>query len=247
MKQTTKRRLAHIAESFGAAPVPPESVRAAFAEFRETGILPDDERLAGAVVRRATTGYDSVYSPDGSFDWGATMQAALAAPTRESDPILESIYREAVHGSELVRWAARHVLTGLASVGHDVSQPQFAGWDLDVPEFAPVGLWLLGFPQRFAKPPYEERATDLFTTLEDLTKRIERRPRIWFCRLANAIEDFQADGNLPDDPLTRECVLASAELQALMDHYVGEDVAHRMLQLDEMQCSRKGTSDRRDR
>ncbi|MCB9877004.1 MAG: hypothetical protein H6835_05310 [Planctomycetes bacterium] len=211
-------------------------MEAAFGEFRRTGELPDDVGLAYAVTRRAKVGFASVYRPDGSMDWGATMQVALSSPSRKPDPILDELYLEAIFGPELVRWAARQVLRSLAAVGEDVSQPQFLHWKPDLPKFGAVGLSILGFPQRLAKAPHAKRAHELFARMESLADQIGHRSRHWHKSVTRAIEAFDESGELPDDAQMRECVLNSAEMVALVDHFCGADVAADLDHLDQLRA-----------
>ena len=183
MKKQLKQRLTRLVETFGTVPVPPSIVEAAFEEFRRTGELPEDARVAHAVTQRAKTGFPTVYRPDGTMDWGATQEVARQSPRREADPILDELYLEAVFGPELVRWAARQVLRALAAVGEDVSRPQFLDWQPELSEFGTVGLSLLGFPQRLAKAPHADRANKLFARMQEDAERAGRLRAVHGSRL----------------------------------------------------------------
>jgi len=231
VNSATKKRLSRIADTIGTAPIPREVVLAAFHRFRETGELPDDQPLAQKVIDRARAGFDVVYTSDGRVEWGATMEAARNAPKRADDLVLDALYLEAVDGTGLVRWAARHVLSTFAALGHDVTQPVFHDSLIEVPKYGGVGMHCLGFPERLARPPYEEQARRLLTRLGRLRERVPQGDRRWFDAFDMATEDFAMFGTVPDDELTRDAVLVDAELHALMRHFIGEDVGDLVLAL----------------
>ena len=91
-----------------------------------------------------------------------------------------------------------------------------------------VGLHLIGWPEMFAKPPYEEQAHRLFARFEDLRTRLPRDDEEWMGRLYEAWQQFERDGSLPDDELMGEGALALAEAFELMRCAVDEGSAQRM-------------------
>lgn len=236
MRSTTKKRLAEVERAIGSRPVPTELVRAEFERFRQTGELPEDARVAAAVVRRVRWGYDTFYMANGRFDWGRTTQAALQAPKREADEVTEGLLNEAVNGPPMVRAAARQVLRGLAQAGRDVTTTLFVGRKL--PEYGAVGAEMLGLPQRFAKAPFVKQAKRLFARIEDLRPRLPQRDRKWFQQRDDAISRFQLDGERPDDDLMLEVVLVLGELNALFNHAAGEDVREAMAAFDAISRSK---------
>jgi hypothetical protein len=236
MNKATKKRMSKVEEQFASVPIPPKVVKAAFEKFRSTGELPEDVPLAYLVIDTAKRG-ECVYGPGDQVDWGATIQAVLNKPKRADDPLMDELYNEAVFGDGMVQAAARQTLRALAGAGFDPSQPQFAGKDMELPNWGGVGIQFLGIPQRLAKPPYEQQAERLFVRYEVLRDRIPQGDRVWSEQLDCAVRDFQERGELPADQLMRDVVLGDAEVQALMQHLCGEDVSQVMAALDAVQQS----------
>ena len=144
---------------------------------------------------------------------------------------MESLYDEAVFGSGMVRDAARCMLRGMATVGLDPSLPQFVGHPWDPAERGNVGVSLMGFPECLAKAPYEEQAERLFVRL-DLLQVIAEEDRRWLEQLDYAAEKFQNGGEWPDDHLVLEAILVLGEIDALVQHTCGQDVAELMAAFD---------------
>lgn len=232
MNKTTKKRLQQVEERFASVPIPPRVVKAAFATFCSTGELPDDVHLARLVTQRARTGYDCVYDPQDQLDWERSIRAAIESKSRVKDPLMDSLYDEAVWGEGIVRAAARQALRAFALAGFDPSEPQFAGTDIEIPDWGSVGIHLLGIPERLVHPPYEEQARRLFARYNVLRDRVAAEDPSWRARFGRAIEAFHTGGGLPPDGLLRDSVLADAELQALMDNFCGKDVSKVMAALD---------------
>jgi hypothetical protein len=124
-------RLARLAEHVDSLPVRPDLVDTAFAEFRATGVLPDEVRVAALVIER-------VRPPDPEpvigrkarrevFLWliGHLEHLEAGEPlSRNPWADLRHVLRHAVHGEEPVRSVARRLLVMLAEAGLDPTQPQ---------------------------------------------------------------------------------------------------------------------------
>lgn len=222
-----------MAQTLGALPLPREVVRAAFEVFRECGELPDEPRLAVAVVRRARHGVELTDAGGSEDALARQLRQLLNAPPRPDDAVMQALYDEAVCESEAARLAARDVLRMLSDLGLDVSEPVFArfGIELEMPAFGPVGLHLLGFPECLVVAPYEEQARRLIERYGVLRMRAGKCSERWFDRLGEAIRTFRTHGELPADALLRDVVLADAELLCLIQHHRGEDVGARMAAL----------------
>lgn len=138
---------------------------------------------------------------------------------------MHSLYTEAVWGTEPVRGAARDALRMLHDFGLNVTEPEFAkrGKEVELAEFGTVGLTMLGFPECLVVPPYEGQATRWLDRLAALRSRVGRRGDRWFDDQVKAIEVFPWGGELPEDELLREVVLADAELVCLLRHDLGHD------------------------
>ena len=79
MRTPIKKRLAEVERTIGSRPVPTALVRAEFDRFRQTGELPEDARVAAAVVSRVRCGYDMHYMANGRFDWGRTISCSRSS------------------------------------------------------------------------------------------------------------------------------------------------------------------------
>ena len=71
------------------------------------------------------------------------------------------------------------------------------------------------------KPPYEEQAQRLFDQFHDIRERIDRDDRQWMDAYGEAAMVFLHEGELPEDELMREAVLAYGEFFGLLQHHVG--------------------------
>lgn len=242
MARLTKR-LERLATAIDAIPVPIEIERPAFERFRETGELPDERRVASAVVKRCRAGLDDQW---GSLDEAALIRHYMARGAVPEDKILEGLYREAVCADGFVQQAARVALRALVAVGFDVTKPMFAGSELEaqLPEWGFVGTWLLGFPERLAVEPCVEQAQRLFARYEELRERTPQSD-LWFRDLGAAVRLFRDHGELPRDELLQECVLADIEYTGLLEHKLGHGDAELMAALDAL--ARAGDGEREER
>lgn len=234
MNKALKKRVQQVERHFAAAPIPPKIVKAALEHFRATGELPDEIPLAWLVVRRAKAGYDCIYGPGDRFDFAASIRAAIETKPRVEDPLMDSLYVEAILGDGMRREAARLTLRAFASAGLDPSEPLLAGKDMDIPDWGGVGIHFLGLTERLVKAPYEAQAERLFAHYEVLRDRVPQGDHAWFDRLGVAVGDLHERGELPDDELVRDAVLADAELRTLFRHAAGEDVADIMMAFDDL-------------
>lgn len=229
-----ERRLQKIEQQILSLPIARQVVTKAFVVFQKTGELPEDQRVAYAVVKRARMGTRMSDLFASTSDWGTLIQAKLEEPQRPDDEVMDSLLNEAVSAPEPWRSVARQMLKALASSGTDVTTPAFAveGIKLDLPDYGTMGMHLMGFPDRLAKRPYVKQAKRLFARIGKLRERIPQDDRRWFDRAGDAIQRFQHGGERPDDDLVLDVVLALGELDALMLHAVGEDVAELMAAFD---------------
>ena len=227
MNRTRKKRLQKVSQQIDAMPIAPGAEEAAFERFRETGELPEHQRLAAAVVDRALQGSSSCRKV-GPSSWEesirilAEMAKGLAEPEPEPQPLRRWLFDEAVYGADFVRCAARGALKILVAIGGDVTDPNFLGVDTELPDYGSVGLHVLGFPECFAKPPYEDQTQRLCDRFESLRERIDRDDREWMDGFGEAAVLFLHEGELPDDELMCEAVLANGELMGVMRHCCGE-------------------------
>ena len=229
MRQRRNLRLQHLAQHLAHRPLRGDVVAEEFDRFRHSGELPEDQRLAVAVVELALRGGPAAEPRQMSL---AETMARLPALVRELEeaaaepqppdrpPLRRVLFREALRGEGVERQAARLALRIEVGRGGDVASREFLA-DRDPPEHAFLGLHLLGFPECLAKPPFVEQAQRLFARQAEIRARIDHEDPAWFEPIAEAIRRFRRHGELPDDELVLDCVLADGELLALMAHYGG--------------------------
>lgn len=215
-------------------PVRPVAVRAAFERFRETGDLPDDDRLARAVIKRVRLGpkLADLYDSDASRE--AIMRAAVCTPEQPEDEVMESLWMEAIDAPGTIRVFARAALRGLTANGLDPTTRAFAdlGVPLHLPDYGSVGMFILGYPKSFAVSPYKQQVRRLFARSDKLRQRINQDDRRWFDTFGKALGAFLDYGEVPEEGLLRDAVLAGAEVEALMLNALGNDVADCLAALD---------------
>ncbi len=238
MMRANRKRLASVAQRIDTMSVAPAVVSAAFERFRETGELPDHQRLAVEVVQRALRGGVGPGMVRIDFAGGLRALQRLLDGVREDEPEPEqfrkTLFDEAVYGPSFVRIPARLALKILVDMGRDVTDPEFIPLDTEIPDWGSVGWHLLGFTERIVKPPYEEQAQRLFDRFADLRGRIDRDDKQWFENLADAGCRFLNEGELPDDELLCEAVLANGEFFAVLRHYVGQGDPEVMTAFDQV-------------
>jgi hypothetical protein len=228
MTKIQTRRLDALEKKLLSIPIPPTAVRSAYGVFRATGVLPDDVRLAHAVIQRAKCGPRMADALESATTWGPILLAQMETPPRPDDPVMDALYDEATFGSGFVREAARVVLQSMAEVGLDPTEALYAGMDVAIPAFGGVGLQLAGFPKCLEKPPFEQQARGMMERVEAMRRAIPEGDRRWFEKFGEAILRFPKGGGWPEDPLTMDCILVLGELHSLMRHMGGEDVAEIM-------------------
>jgi hypothetical protein len=228
------KRLERVEKSFAARPLRSDLVKAAYEHFRETGELPEHDRLASEVLRHARWGY----TPDQSTEARilkilerARARRDQGLPTPEEPSVRECLFHEAMHEHDIVRQAARVALRWEVDCGADVTDPEFLA-DRGLPEFGTVGLHLLGYPDRLLRPPYEEQGRRMLTRYAELRARVREEDEVWFERLSDTIVASQDRGDVPGDDLLRDAVLVFLELDSLIHHARGRDVSERMAALD---------------
>lgn len=242
MKTKNKTRLTKLGKSIDQRPLRRSAIDAALDHFRDTGELPEQPRLADAVTKQALDpGWDAVEENDPFFKHLRAAQARIGihaeakqatnATPVEPSKTLRCLYSEAVWAPEPVREFARKALTWHRDSGDDVASPEFLA-DRDMPAFGTVGFMLLGFPELIVLPPYEDQARRLFARYGELMKRKGPCDEKWEARFIDLSVRFYKHGKLPADPLERDIILGSTEIDALFEHRRGGDVKELMAALD---------------
>ena len=232
MRTPQRRRLARITEAVNRIPFRPAVLNEAFDFFRMFGELPDDDdRLAQAVLDRATRGGDAsayAYSRVELLVMGVNVDG-----TAKARQVRDHLFVEAMDGLPFVRKIARLAIEQLVLHGGDVCDKAF-GAEKGLPTYGTVGLHVMDMEKRLAKPPYEAQAGRLFQRMEQLRQRLDYTKDGWWDRIRDALLAFLLDGELPEEGIVADWVFALLEHDCLWRHARGEDVGELMAVLDEM-------------
>jgi hypothetical protein len=233
-QQKKMARIQQMEKHIAVLPLREDLVVAEFERFRTTGELPEDQRLADAVVRMALRGGPQSAEPADLRLEGLKRLLDLARQRKEREelgedepdppagpPLREVLFNEAVFGDRDERWAARVALRMEVQRGADVTSPQFLA-DRSPPEHAGLGLQMLGFPQCLARPPYVKQAQRLLERFREIRARIDYSNPDWLAPIEAASKVFLRSGALPEDDLLRTCVLADGEAAALVLNHNGD-------------------------
>lgn len=241
MKIRNKTRLTKLGKSIDQRPLRRSAIDAALDHFRDTGELPEQPRLADAVTKKALDpNCGAPEEADPFLKYMRQIRAGLQDAGvnnrdegRDGPPsqALRCLYSEAVWAPEPVREFARKALMWHRDCGDDVASPEFLV-DRDMPAFGTVGFMLLGFPELIVLPPYEDQARRLFARYGELMKRKGPCDEKWEARFIDLSVRFYEHGKLPADPLERDIILGSTEIDALFEHRRGGNVKELMAALD---------------
>jgi hypothetical protein len=167
VSRVAKRRLTLAERVMACVPLPEALVRTAFHEFRTTGVLPDDQRIASTVTLRALCGDADPAEQAEVQDFVAAIRAELprlmsnlpVQPKTFSLPMREYLFGEAVFGPGVIRRAARAALVDAVRNGADVTD---ARWLTAMPRpEVSVGLHLLGWPDQLTAVARQALGDDL--------------------------------------------------------------------------------------
>jgi len=229
------KRARRLQAALDTMPLRQHALAEAYEDFRLIGELPGNERLAQAVIDSAIAGkLQPVQAPQ---DAGRLVMLILAKQAEEHAPPKQLTLRDylldhAGYAPEPLRTHARLAIAVLVAKGGDITNPEFLK-DAPLPGHNGIGMHVMGYPEKFATPPYVEQAHRLFARYAELRERIPQHDDAWFDALVDAALEFRACGELPDDELMRDAVLADTEYECLMRHKHGEDVSELMAALDE--------------
>ncbi len=224
-------RMARLRHTIEGSPVRRPILEEAYAWFREFGDLPDDQHVAFEVVERALRGGDED-PPDDETRITNRMRAAELAYRRGERAAMPPTVRgllfdEALFAAPPMRALARALIAVEVAYGGDVESAGF-GARHGIPVHGSVAMHIAGYPKKWVTPPYEHQATQLLVRLDNIRQRVPYRDDSWFEAQAKAIAAFQTTGELPKDDLHFEAVLANVELDQLIAHGKGKDVAEAM-------------------
>ena len=199
MASRCTKRVRQLEQAVAVQPLRAELVQEAFERFRETGELPEVERVAIAVLRKALEQREESDPDAEPVDLLAGIKRLVeivdqieagTLPEPRPDEIRRQLYDEAVCDEECVRLAAREALQSLATRGRDVTRPLYLDEEIGIPEYGTVGLHVLGWPECLVAPPYEKQARRLLDRFARLRKRVDPDDQAWFRSLAEAVRRF---------------------------------------------------------
>lgn len=227
-------RLARVQKAIDDSPVRRKVLREAYDWFWMFGELTDDDHVAYEVVQLAL---------NGGKERPLVREEQLASKVKKAGPaywnrghlpyrnepetVRDRLFEEALFERGQLRQAARCAITMEVANGGDVESPGFASRH-GMPLHASAGMHVLGYPQKWATPPYEIQAQRLFTRLDALRFRIAEDDSAWFEVQVDAVVHFLQTGELPEDELRAEVLLAEVELEQLVAHKQGRDVSKAM-------------------
>jgi hypothetical protein len=194
-RRATNQRLQAMHAAIHSQSLRLQSIDRAYATFLRTCELPDVERLAKAVLRRA-------------------LFARKAAAR-------ELVFAEAAYGIAPERKAARLLLDALVRNGNDPTDPEFIPSDFDVPERGSVSLHAFGWPDQWVKPPYEQQMERVMRQ-RDYLRTLPNQDDAWFQDVGVAIHGFLRHGVLPADAVFELYALTVGEMFAIHAHYFGK-------------------------
>lgn len=227
--RTRDRRINQLKHVIDAAPVRPHLLRDAYEWFTDFGELPeDDDSVAYAVVLQAMNGGTAVVWSNEQLH--PSRRPSLAARAREAldkcwpPTVRAMLFEEALFEPEPLRRIARNAIACEVAYGGDVENAAF-GARHGLPTYGSVALHVVGFERRVVVPPYEFQAQRLLVRLDNIRGRIPQDDPRWFEVQVDAILRFHQTGELPNDDLQSEAVLAQVEIDQLNAHRKGKDVA----------------------
>jgi hypothetical protein len=229
------RRVKRVQSALDVMPLRQDALKEAYEDFKMFGELPDHERLAQAVVDSAIAGeLLPIKPPPDEADLIRLIQAQHRekqnAPPKERT-LREYLLDHAGYAPPGLREPARLACCVLSAKGGDLTDPKFLANE-PLPPHNGIGWHLLGYPQRLAKPPYVKQAQRLFARFDELRQRTPQDEDPWFDECIDVAVRFRMTGELPDEELMRDAVLADLEMECLVRHKRGHDVGELMAALD---------------
>ena len=233
-------RLGRVKQAIDSSPVRRGVLREAYEFFTMFGELDDDDHIAYEVVQQALRG-GKEEAPEDEARLVKRVRADKSAYQRRERPaetwpptVRNLLFDEALFEIPPLRAVARSQIALEVAHGGDVESPAF-GARHGLPMYGTVGMHMGGGHNRLVLPPYELQATRLLVRLDNIRGRIDQDDPNWFEAVWNATIRFIQTGELPDDDLRIEYVLANVEVNALLAHKKGRDVSELMALLDKVQ------------
>jgi hypothetical protein len=242
MMRRQDARLARVQKAVDNLPVSQEVLREAYGCFLMFGELPDDNHVAYDVIQRALHGgkeqLPGAYEHhSGTPKVGAYWDRGQLSNGSAPETVRDRLFEEALFEQPPVRRVARAAIALEVAYGGDVASPGFASRH-GMPVHGSAGMHVLGYPQKWATPPYEFQAQRLFTRLDVLRARIPQHDSWWLREQTDVVVKFMQTGERPADDLRMEALLAIVELEQLIAHKRGTDVEEAMMLFDSLTRAR---------
>jgi hypothetical protein len=239
--RTRDRRIGQVMKAIAVAPVRRHLLREAYELFTAFGELPDDDELvAYEVVHQALRGGEERIpgargaAARDAHKAGQPYQGRKELETSDWPPTVRAmLFEEALFAHPQIRDLARAQISVEVAYGGDVESPGF-GARHGIPMYGSIAMHIGGWRQRLIRPPYEFQATRLFTRLDSLCGRIPSDDDRWLDAMAEATVRFKETGELPANDQMAEMVLANVEMDQLIAHKAGRDVAEVMAVFNEI-------------
>jgi hypothetical protein len=233
--RTRDRRIGQVMKAIEVAPVRRHLLREAYEWFKSVGELPEDNDLvAYEVVQQALRGGEERPLED---DRQVAHRARRASLVHNGRTKLEApdwpptvralLFDEALFAHPNLRAVACAQIAVEVAYGGDVESPGF-GARHGIPMYGSIAMHMSGWRKRLERPPYEFQAARLFVRIDNLCGRIPNDDDSWLDAMAEAIVRFKMTGELPADDQMAETVLANVQMDQLVAHKAGRDVAEVM-------------------
>jgi hypothetical protein len=211
-----RQRVNNVQKRISRLPYRYHAIDDAYAQFIKDGTLPEDLSLSAAVMLRVL--HARKEDPE-MVAWRRDLIASgkLRQPYGSAR---EMFFAEACSEHKWMRDFARSLLRVLVQAGHDPTNPDLIGFEVEPDDHAPVCLRLIGYPHDFVRPEYQAQ---LERVQRQQTRIYEQRPahEEWDRRARKAVAAFLTRGEIPADPLHYLYVMSVGETFALVGHYCG--------------------------
>jgi len=210
------KRVNTVQKRFSRLPYRYHAIDDAYAQFINRGTLPEDLPLSAAVMLRVL----NARKPDPETEAWRRELIANGKLRQPNGSAREMLFAEACCEHKAIRNFARFLLRAVVQTGHDPTDPEMIGYELEPDDHAPVCMRLIGYPHDFVRPEYHAQ---MERVQRQRTRIYEQRPahEEWDRRARKAVAAFMTKGEVPSDPLLYLYALSVGETFALVGHYYG--------------------------
>lgn len=214
----SRARTKRVERAISRFPYKYEAIDDAYAQFIEDGTLPDDLTLSAAVLRRVL----NARKPDPET---AAWRRDLIASGELRQPYgsaREMFFAEACCAEKSIRNFARMLLRAIVQSGHDPTEPEMIGFELEPDDYAPVCVRLVGYPHDYVAPEYQGQLQRV-QRQRDQVRAQRPLSEVWDRGARKAVARFLTRGEIPTDPLYYLQALSIGETFALVRHAAGRE------------------------